>query len=352
MSARAAALATALALLAAVPAASARTQRILDLPVTFTVTNVNRSLVPCLADGSAVALVGRLVAPAALLARPKRPATVTLYLHEFSFGKWFWDFPVQAYDYAKTEARAGHASVLIDRLGYGQSSHPDGYSTCVGADADEAHQMAMQLHAGTYKLAGATARAFQHIVIAGHSGGAMAAEIEAYSFGGVDGLIVFAHVDGDPTPLGTSEGLQEGSVCALGGQSAFAGGPGGYAYFGQTAAAWESDYFEGAAPSIVAEAVPRRHRDPCGDVYSFAEAVFLDHLYVPRIRVPVLLLYGLSDALFAQPAGGRDQRAEFSGSRGAALDYFAGCGHALTLEYCAPAVRADVSGWLDREGLG
>jgi hypothetical protein len=37
-------------------------------------------------------------------------------------------------------------------------------------------------------------------------------------FGGVDGLMIFAHVDGDPTNRGASEGLQEGLVCATGGQ--------------------------------------------------------------------------------------------------------------------------------------
>jgi hypothetical protein len=326
--------------------------KIVDLPVSFAVQNINRSLVPCLADGSNVRLVGRLVGPRSIIAAARTPATVTLYLHEFSFGKWFWHFPDRAYDYATFQARAGHVSVLVDRLGYGDSSHPNGNATCVGADADEEHQMAMQLRAGSYQLGGAPARGFQHVVVAGHSGGAMASEIEAYSFGDVDGLMIFAHVDGDPTNRGTTEGLQEGGVCALGGQPSEPGGPSGYAYFGQTEADWRIDYFEGAERRIVDAAVPLRHRDPCGDVYSFAEAVFLDHIYVPRIAVPVLLLYGLSDALFAQPAGGRDQRAEFSGSRDVTLDYFAGCGHALNLELCAPDVRRRVSDWLGRRGLG
>jgi hypothetical protein len=339
-------------MLAAGPAPGARAQStVVDLPVSFAVRNINRTLVPCLADGSTVTVVGRMIGPRSVV-MTNAPATVTLYLHEFSFGKWFWHFPDPSYDYASIEARAGHVSVLVDRLGYGDSSHPNGYATCVGADADEAHQMVTQLRAGTYRLQGAAARSFDRIVLAGHSGGAMASEIEAYSFGGVDGLMIFAHVDGDPTSRGTSEGFAEGGVCALGGQRSTPGGPGGYAYFGQTGAAWRVDYFEGADPAIVDAAVPLRHRDPCGDVYSFAEALFLDHLFVPRIRLPVLLLYGLSDALFAQPVGGRDQRSEFSGSRDVTLDYFPGCGHALTLEHCAPDVRQTVSSWLDQRGLG
>src|SRR5206468_4198806 len=111
--------------------------------------------------------------------------------------------------YATLEARAGHVSVLVDRVGYGESSHPNGFATCLGADADEEHQMVLQLRAGSYKLAGARARPFQHVVVAGHSGGAMDSEIEAYSFGGIDGLIIFAHADGDPTVLGAQEALGE-----------------------------------------------------------------------------------------------------------------------------------------------
>ena len=64
----------------------------------------------------------------------------------------------------------------------------------------------------------------------------MDSEIEAYSFGGIDGLIVFAHADGDPTLLGTQEGAVQGLVCLGGGQPSEPRGPGGYAYFGQTAA--------------------------------------------------------------------------------------------------------------------
>ena len=325
---------------------------VVDLPVRFRVLDVNRSLLPCPADGAPATIVGRLVAPTSVLAHPGRAANVTLYLHQFSFGKWFWDFPDPAYDYAAIEARAGHVSVLIDRLGYGQSSHPNGYATCLGADADEEHQIVVQLRSGSYELRGAPARSFQHVVLAGHSGGAMDSEIEAYSFGGVDGLIIFAQADQDPTSLGTQEGLREGLVCALGGQASYPAGPGGYAYFGQTASDWERDYFHDADPRIVAAAAALRYRDPCGDVGSFVQGLVADHLYDPGITVPVLLLYGLDDALFSQPAAGQDERTLFTGSRDVSLSFVPGAGHALTLQRSAPAVRERVSQWLGAHGLG
>jgi pimeloyl-ACP methyl ester carboxylesterase len=189
-------------------------------------------------------------------------------------------------------------------------------------------------------------------VVAGHSGGALDSEVEAYSFGGIDGLIIFAQADQDPTWLGVQEGLREGLVCAGGGQPSDTGGAPGYAYFGQTAADWERDYFHDADPRVAAAAAALRHRDPCGDVGSFVGGLIADHMFDNRITVPVLLLYGLDDALFAQPAAGEAERSLFSRSRGVTLSFVPGAGHALTLQRSAPAVRERVSSWLDGLGLG
>jgi pimeloyl-ACP methyl ester carboxylesterase len=212
--------------------------------------------------------------------------------------------------------------------------------------------MITQLRAGSYQSDGAPARRFDHVVVAGHSGGAMDSEIEAYSFGDIDGLMIFAHADQGPTALGLVEAVKEGAICALGGQPSDPGGPRGYAYFGQTAADWRRDYFHDAEPSISNAAVPLRHRDPCGDVGSFVQGAIVNHLYDSNIKVPVLLLYGLSDALFAQPSAGEAQRQLFSGSPDVTLRFFPGAGHALTLQRSAPDVRRQVSDWLDQRGLG
>jgi pimeloyl-ACP methyl ester carboxylesterase len=210
----------------------------------------------------------------------------------------------------------------------------------------------MQLRAGTYDLGGMAARPFSHVVLGGHSGGAQGSELEAYSFGGIDGLMIFAHADQGPTLRGVTEGLQEGVVCLLGGQQSEPGGPGQYAYFGQTPADWQADYFQGAEQRIVDAATPLRHRDPCGDVGSFVQLAALNSQNLKRITVPVLLLYGLSDALFSQPSAGQTQKGFFSGSSDVTLDYFPGAGHALTLENSAPAIRTTVDTWLSARGLG
>ncbi|RZS34376.1 pimeloyl-ACP methyl ester carboxylesterase [Herbihabitans rhizosphaerae] len=331
--------------------ARAQEPRIVDVGVTFQVKNVNRSKLPCGADGSDVTLVGRMVGPASVLANQDGHAPVTLYSHEFSFGKWFWHFPDPTYDYATLMAGQGHVSILVDRIGYGDSTHPNGFQTCMGAAADQINQIVTQVRAGTYQTDSGAPRSFDKVVLAGHSGGAMASEIAAYSFGGVDGLVVFAHANQGPTLRGVNEGLVQGGICLLGGQPAGPGLPGGYAYYGQTADDWQRNFFAGADPRVVAAATPMRHRDPCGNAFSFAAGLLPNGANLRQITVPVLLLYGLSDALYDQPAAGEAEKRLFAPNPDVTLKFFPNSGHALALQHTAPDVRATVSGWLTAHGL-
>jgi pimeloyl-ACP methyl ester carboxylesterase len=120
-----------LLLLVALPAGSAEAASPpVAEQVTFAVRNTNGSGVGCHSDGAAAEIKGHLIAPARLLSRPARRRAVTLYLHGLGFGEWFWNFAAApGYDYAQAQARAGHASVVIDRIGYGPSSRPDGSQT-------------------------------------------------------------------------------------------------------------------------------------------------------------------------------------------------------------------------------
>src|SRR4051794_1304130 len=81
------------------------TEDLVDVPVRFQVANVNRSKLACSGDGASYTVAGHLSAPRRALAGG---AAVALYLHEFSFGQFFWRFQVSGYDYAKALARAGH----------------------------------------------------------------------------------------------------------------------------------------------------------------------------------------------------------------------------------------------------
>ncbi|MFC8182271.1 hypothetical protein CH293_17915 [Rhodococcus sp. 14-2470-1b] len=57
---------------------------VVDVPVSFTVRNVNDTAVPCSADGRTSTVRGHLTAPAAGIG-----SAVTLYEHGIAAGEWY-----------------------------------------------------------------------------------------------------------------------------------------------------------------------------------------------------------------------------------------------------------------------
>lgn len=165
--------------------------RVADVPISFRVRNVNRSKVACASDGKTYTVRGNLVGPAAKV-NSGSVDSATLYLHGLSFGEFFWHFQqAKGYDYTANQARNGQVSVVIDRLGYVSSDKPNCNRVCVGSRADMTHQMIMQLRSGHYRVTPAGhGPSVSHVVLAGHSYGGQIAQVEAYSFGDIDGLVV------------------------------------------------------------------------------------------------------------------------------------------------------------------
>ena len=155
----------------------------------FAVVNTNTSRVPCPSDGAPYKARATLVAPPGVLASGRAPA-VTVYVPSFGFSS-YWRFgTVPGYDHAAAMAEAGHVSLVYDPLGYGASDKPPGLDTCLGSAADVLHQVIGALRTGAYALDGAAPLAFERVVVASHTSGALITEPEAYSYGDVDGLIV------------------------------------------------------------------------------------------------------------------------------------------------------------------
>ena len=170
---------------------SAQAKGTVELPVTFQVQNTNTSHFPCSADGAAYTVHGHLIGPRAGIYGPG-PREVTFYLQGFDSAEWNWRFQaVPGYDYGAELARLGHVSLTIDQVGYGKSGFPPGNSTCFGSQADIAHQIIGQLRSGSYSVNGAAPPTFADVVLAGHDIGGDMAQIEAYSYGDVNGLMLF-----------------------------------------------------------------------------------------------------------------------------------------------------------------
>ena len=321
---------------------SRATANIVDLPVQFTVQNVNRSLVPCPADGQTYQVQGHIVAPRDRL---RDGAATTLYLHGAAVPEATWHLPVAGHDHAVLMARRGHISVTVDRLGYGASGTPHGQSNCVGSQADIAHQIALQLRTASYESA--TRARFDRIALVGHSAGQVVAQIAASSFDGFDALLVGGW--GDPPTPSTAGMLSLApliATCAQGGEPKRSGEPTGYGYS-----------FEGRIPELlfhdadpqVIEAFTARHeRDPCDPAVFIGSSA--NTLLVSRVRIPVFLFYALEDALWPADTGER-QRRLFVGSDDVTLFEAADTGHMMMLERSAQTFRSVMSSWLTTRGF-
>jgi alpha-beta hydrolase superfamily lysophospholipase len=318
---------------------------VVDLPVSFTVDNVNRTLSPCASDGRRYTLRGHLTAPVAELRRPDR--TVTLYLHGTNTGEWIWRLAGEHGSYVRTLATRGHASVTIDRLGYGTSPLPDGFTTCSGAQADMAHQVVQQLRTGAYHLEGQEAVTFGRVFAAGHSSGALLAETASYSFGDVDGVIVTAWAAVGLTPDTNRRFSDAYRRCLAGGEpEPGVGGTTGYVYFDPTTADFLAGGLGPAASRRTRAAVAARHsRNPCGVMVSEPMGIIYDLMRVDEIRVPVFIVFGGRDVL-RQDVGRYPSM--FSSSPDVSVETLPDSGHFLTLDVDADVLADRIAHWLDR----
>ena len=335
--------AAAIALVSAPTAAQADNHRaVVNIPVTFQVKNLDRTFFgpseqqTCPADpatrGATWTIHGHLVAPVDGVHRAHR--TVTLYVHGLAAdGDTSFAFDaVPGYNFALEEARAGHTSVVIDRVGYGDSTKPSGNDLCTGAEADMVHQVVTHLRAGDYG-----GPSFGRVALAGHSAGGLIAEIEAYTFHDVDELAVFAYADQGFTPfLGAALGAHA-AACAT--------APNGYAQtFTSLATAWFSP---AADPRVVSTVEARHPADPCGE--NPGPYIAANPARLATVTVPVLLVYGADDALF--DASVAPIQASHFGSTDKTVIVLPGSGHALMLDAAAPLFRATVDNWLDTHGF-
>lgn len=334
------------AVAAAPGSAAAASGSIVTLPATFEVRNTNTSALACPSDGARYKVRGSLVAPSAALAGSRKPV-VTLYVHGFNFGgqSTFHFRAVRAYDYAWQMAKLGQASLVINRLGYDTSGSPQGMQTCVGSAADVVHQIITSIRRGTYKLGRRKPLRFSRVVLAGHDLGGEIAQVEAYSYHDVNGLIVLDFADTGLTPtLGQWVG-QASKVCANGGKPSRPGGPGDYFDLGPPTDQLAPLGLPNTNPALVKQFVEHRRRNPCGDLSSSPQGFSLDMSRLGEVTVPVLIAAGDRDVAFSS-TGVRHQRSFYTGSHDVTVAILANTGHFPMFARTAPHFRRIVARWL------
>lgn len=332
---------------------------IVDLPFKQKVKLLNRTFSVCQPTNAgtpppdkAYTVSGHITGPRAAL-EAKDPA-ITIYYHGLSYGEFFWRFKdVPGYDTTTELAKAGHVSLTVDRLGYGDSSGLSGNGVCYGIQADIAKQLSLGLRQGGYDidLPGADPVQFGRVALVGHSAGAFIAEIAKYSFPNdfqALGMLGYGDATTSPTAVG-AVGLAN-VACLAGGSQQDADGPGGYAFFGATEADFRAAHLNAPTDPAVADAVAaKRAKDPCGDLISIGPALLVNQLGASLVSGPVLLLSGAQDVLFPPPA------VDFQKARMINADVTAqtlpDTGHALLLGNSAPKVREILSGFLKENGF-
>ncbi|TMM02301.1 MAG: alpha/beta hydrolase [Actinobacteria bacterium] len=323
---------------------------IVERPVSFQVKNTDTSGVACSSDGAEYTVRGHITGPRSALVG-QAPRAIAMYLTGLDVGEWNWRLTsIPAYDWPLQMAKLGYVSLTIDMLGYGTSGHPQGNNSCYGSQADVTHQIIEELRSGEYQTAdGTAAPSFTRIALVGHDVGGAFAQIEAYSYKDIDGLIVVTWADQGQTPLILERSLRAGTVCSAGGQDAQPGGPGGY-FFMERPAEYRPDLFYNADPAVIAAYGQLREPNPCGYEPTTLEAIAVDLARLGEIHVPVLLAIGAKDKIWTQD-GWAQQKGHFTGSNDVTAVSLPDTGHYPMLERTAPKFRTIVANWLNGHGF-
>ncbi len=290
---------------------------------------------------------------------PSGAATVHVLVTPAVTNHRFWDPPYEPerYSYPRALNEAGFATLNIDPLGGGESSHP--LSTLVTMDAYvyTVHQLVQQLRLGA--IAG---HAFSRVISHGLSNGAVTALLEAARYQDVDAVVAMGvSVPVNAVGLGAAVATAVRGPAFLDPRFADRGLDPGYVVF--------SDDFhrravlspDGYDPELVARLGAIQDTITVSYVgnggFRIAQNVTLAAIAeFPNVRVPVLVALGQQDAFMCgNPPIGTDcstaesvrasNAATFAGSP--RLDAFVlpTAGHDLNLALNAPEFFAHVVAW-------
>ncbi len=124
---------------------------------------------------------GRLCLPAG-----ETPETVMLALHGITYDNSYWnsEFEPGTYNFSEAMTGAGYVVFAIDRLGYGASTRPPAAAVTLDVQAEVTHQVITKLRDGDVGR-----RAFEHVILVGHSYGTATSWRESAIHNDADAII-------------------------------------------------------------------------------------------------------------------------------------------------------------------
>jgi pimeloyl-ACP methyl ester carboxylesterase len=123
------------------------------------------------------------------------PSAVQVLIHGITYDHRYWniadpdDPSGDRYSWEAAAAEAGYATLAIDRLGNGQSTHPPSAAVTIDSNAAAVHDIVQALRAGTIEGPDGPV-GFDEVVLVGHSYGSITSTFEASRFGDVDALLL------------------------------------------------------------------------------------------------------------------------------------------------------------------
>ncbi|KAF2717605.1 hypothetical protein K431DRAFT_276534 [Polychaeton citri CBS 116435] len=191
------------------------------------------------------------------------PKTVQFLTHGAGLDGYYWDF-APGYSYVDVAVGAGHSVLFYDRLGQGNSEHPDPRIVQAPLELELAHEMVSLLRAGNI---GGTA--FSKVVGVGHSYGSGITEgLNVYYPTLFDASILTGF--GTNSTIGTTMGFDLGcnpTVASAVSAQRFGDLPAGY-FACQSAQGVQIDFFSypGFDPAILAQTFEQQGVSPIGSM--------------------------------------------------------------------------------------
>lgn len=233
---------------------------------------------------------------AARLCLPASPAaaasatTVQLLTHGATLDKTYFDF-AKGYSYIDAAAAAGYATFSYDRLGVGQSAHPDPIQVVQAPiQLEILHQLVLKLRS----TAGLAGKKFTKVVGVGHSAGSTFTQAVTAKYPNDFDAVVLTGITTSTATVGTAEAAF--NLVIANSQPRFAGIANGYFTFGGGIpgvqfAYFRYPYFETA---ILQKQASTIQTNTLGELLSFGTIVAPATSYTN----PAFILNGANDYVF------------------------------------------------------
>ncbi|HEY0560918.1 MAG TPA: alpha/beta fold hydrolase [Frankiaceae bacterium] len=242
-----------------------------------------------------LALFGELCTPAS-----GTPRTIQVLVHGATYSHTYWNFPGfdGRYSYSAAMNRAGYATLALDLLGVGGSSHPASLTVTLDTEAYAIHAAIQAARSG------ALGTPYARVLLVGHSLGTLTSDVEIATYHDVDGFIATGTSHG-PGALGLARILSGTRPALLDPVTRPQVPAGDLGYL--TIPGARTAFYAGGDVDPAVRAADEATRSPDPAAYAATLGPYL--LATPLLRtneitVPVLLVNGTGDAVFCAQGQG------------------------------------------------